>query len=385
MDRGCNLDWSAGSNALLLNPRLDPSTRARLEKATSGFANRGFIWLASSGTTQRVHDRLVAHTRQTLLASAAAVNRHLSVENTDRWLNVLPDFHVGGLSIFARAYLAGIGVSILDKWSTSDFTSALERDRCTLTSLVPTQMYDLIRAKIRAPAHLRAVVVGGGALLPQLRGDALRLGWPVLASYGLTEFGSQVATTPLANIFDQPAKLCLLDHVEARENQEQIEVRGASSLRGQLFVETDGQTNWIETPENAWWPTGDRGQVQANDRQVELQIFGRAADEVKILGELVSLSQLDARLSELGLRPPFAVIAVKHERRGHRLVLAVKNAAGDLDAIIERYHQKSMPFERLDAVHVVPAWPEHHLGKVSRAEISRRLTDLNVEHSLPSE
>ena len=52
----------------------------------------------------------------------------------------------------------------------------------------------MVKGGWTAPVDLRAVVVGGGRLEETAGRAARELGWPVLASYGLTEAGSQVAT-----------------------------------------------------------------------------------------------------------------------------------------------------------------------------------------------
>ena len=75
----------------------------------------------------------------------------------------MPTFHVAGLSILARSYLSGGACfSYGKKWNAEDFLLFLKEHKITLSSLVPAQVYDLVKAQIKAPSHLRAVVVGGG-------------------------------------------------------------------------------------------------------------------------------------------------------------------------------------------------------------------------------
>ena len=77
----------------------------------------------------------------------------------DVWCAVLPDFHVGGLGIQARAHLSGARVVPMD-WSPR----ALAASESTIVSLVPAQVHDLVEAGVPPPARLRAVLVGGGGL-----------------------------------------------------------------------------------------------------------------------------------------------------------------------------------------------------------------------------
>ena len=45
-----------------------------------------------------------------LLFVLLKVNRHIEATESDTWFNVLPLFHVGGLSILVRAFLSGASV-----------------------------------------------------------------------------------------------------------------------------------------------------------------------------------------------------------------------------------------------------------------------------------
>jgi o-succinylbenzoate---CoA ligase len=173
-----DIDWLSTDSHVLLNPRMPEEERRRLESLVVDLP--GHVWLATSGTTGAL--KLTALSKRALLASAAAVNRHLQSDDRDVWLCVLPTFHVGGLGIYARAFLSGARV-VTSGW-----------EDVTLASLVPAQVTDLVRDRVEAPPSLRAVVVGGGALSEELYAAARALGWPLLPSYGMTECCSQVAT-----------------------------------------------------------------------------------------------------------------------------------------------------------------------------------------------
>ncbi|MDB6080589.1 MAG: menE, partial [Akkermansiaceae bacterium] len=153
----------------------------------------GQVFFRTSGSTGV--PKWIGHTRASLLASADAVNAHLHVAATSCWGLALPLHHVGGFGVMSRAWRAGCRVAVYpDRWSAAPFASWLAEEKVTHLSLVPTQVHDLVAAGCRGPASLQAVVVGGG-VLPVATGRAAReLGWPVLASYGMTETASQIAT-----------------------------------------------------------------------------------------------------------------------------------------------------------------------------------------------
>src|SRR5207253_1068669 len=86
------------------------------------------------------------------------------------------------------------------EWNPARTVKKWKDRKVTLTSLVPTQVFDLVSANLTAPKNLRAAVIGGGALDPSLYLKARELGWALLPSYGLTECASQVATASLDSL-----------------------------------------------------------------------------------------------------------------------------------------------------------------------------------------
>src|ERR1051325_11489877 len=286
------LDFASDETHLLLNPRLPREERSRLG-ALDAAAPRlaAHVWLATSGTTGSL--KLVALSKRAILASAAAVNRHLDSSARDVWCCVLPTFHVGGLGIHARASLSGARV-VSALWDPRSFITLCNTERVTLASLVPAQVRDL--RGLPVPASLRAIVVGGGAFQDDNHG------WPLLPSYGMTETASQVATATLGS-----RELVLLDHVEARIENGYIALRSESLLTGYMvedrhscLVEETGQAGvpvvHFEDPKrDGWFVTPDLGSIEGRI----LRVAGRSGDFVKIGGESVDLGRLDRILAEI--------------------------------------------------------------------------------------
>lgn len=328
-----DIDWLSDGSHVLLNPRMPGEERRRLESFVVDLP--GHVWLSTSGTTGAL--KLTALSKRALLASAAAVNRHLQSDASDVWLCALPVFHVGGLGIYARAFLSGARV-VGAGW-----------DGVTLASLVPAQVMDLLRERIAPPRSLRAVVVGGGALSEELYRSGRALGWPLLPSYGMTECCSQVATATL-----ESPELVLLDHVEAR-----IESDGRLALRSEALLTGYASEEGLVDPKiDGWFVTEDVATLEGRVLCVE----GRRGDFVKIGGESVDLSRLDRILGELGAEA--AVFAIPDERLGHVIALAV--AEGDVDAIAAAFNARVFPFERARRVVRVAEIPRTPLGKVRR-------------------
>lgn len=342
------IDWRSDESHVLLNPRMPADERSRLERLVTPL--RAHVWLATSGTTGAV--KLVALSKRALLASAAAVNRHVGATPGDVWCCVLPTFHVGGLGIHARAFLSGARV-VETSWDPARFAAMYD---VTLASLVPAQVVDLVRAALRAPSALRAIVVGGGALSEDVGRDARALGWPLLPSYGMTECCSQVATATLDS-----SDLVLLDHFEARvETDGRFAFRGESLLTG--YATDDG---FVDPKIDGWFVTEDRGEIAGRT----LRVHGRAGEFVKIGGESVDLARLDRILAEISSEA--AIVAISDQRLGHTIHLAI--ASNDATRIESEFNARVLPFERARRVHRVETIPRTPLGKLRRAELAAQL------------
>jgi O-succinylbenzoic acid--CoA ligase len=348
------IDWQSSETHLLLNPRLPAEERVVLERAAARARLSAHVLIASSGSTGA--PRLVALSKEAILASAGAVNRHLEASGVDVWCCVLPTFHVGGLGIHARAFVSGARV-VSAPWDAAAFALLCEAKRVTLSSLVPAQVVDLARGRLRAPDSLRAIVVGGAAMPPDTYRAARELGWPVRPSYGMTECCSQVATA-----IDSSPELIVLDHLAVREEADgRLAIRGSSTLTG--YVGDDGTL--VDPKRDGWFSTSDLGEIHGRS----LTVHGRMDDVVKVGGELVSLSRLEELLDGVRGELDAALVAVPDDRLGWVVHLATEDA--DARAVVESFNGRVRPFERIRRVHRLEAVPRTALGKVRKEELRR--------------
>lgn len=363
--------WDTTETEVLLNPRMPDETRARLLKAQASLPTlTAHVWLTTSGSSGL---KWVALSKAALLASAAAVNTHLEATRADSWVLPLPLFHAGGLGILARAHLSGATVHQWGggeaKWEAQAFQAFLADTGAALTSLVPTQLHDLVQTGLPCPPTLRAVVIGGGALNIDLARAARALGWPALPSYGLSECCSQVATarpSPPALMEDNPP-LILLPHITARAGDDgRLQIKSQALLTGYGLVNDDGAARFVDPKEDGWFLTEDRGGVTGD----VLTIAGRIGDFVKIGGESVDVARL-SRLWERQNVPDTVLVAVPDTRLGAAIHLA---AAGDisnaaLSDAVRAYNAEVLPFERVQRQHRLESIPRSPLGKLLRTAL----------------
>ena len=346
-----------GPGILLTNPRLPPANPPPPDALP-----RGHLVFPTSGSTGSTPS-LVCLSIPAFLANAAAVNAWLHTDAHDKWLRALPDFHVGGLAIHARAHLANIPViTDHDRWNPARFASLVASHHITLASLVPTQLHDLVTAGIHAPTSLRCLLIGGGALPPPLAAAAQSLGWPILATYGMTEASSQIAT---ANPHGNPLQLHLLPCWDARtEPDGRLAIRGAPLLTG--FLSLHDNTWQLTSPlsPDGFFTTNDRATVTNRS----LQFLGRSDRTVKILGELVDIDAVERALTNAGMPPEAGcVIPTTHPRNGTALALLTE-ANATTAALWTTIAAASLPpFARISAIHPDLTLPRSPLGKLLRA------------------
>ena len=335
----------------------------------------GQVLFQTSGSSGR--PKWVALPKEALLLSAAAVNRHLRVREDSVWGLALPLHHVGGFGVMARAFEAACEWSrFKSKWDARGCSRWLEDSGVSHLSLVPTQVHDLVAGGIRAPDSLKAVVVGGGRLDVEMGQKARDLGWPVLASYGMTEACSQIATQSIdlldaSYITDDIPVLPIWKVALTADGR--LRISGPALFSGLLEESCDG---WKFTPRRGeWYETADRVSVKDGG----LTPLGRADLLVKVLGELVSPEMIERDLEmisngSIGIGR-YAIIAVPSERKGNRLIPVFERPVDEVAVaeLLEVHNGRVAGFMRLENPVFLDSFPRGDLGKLRRGELARMI------------
>jgi O-succinylbenzoic acid--CoA ligase len=282
-------------------------------------------------------------------AAAQASRDHLQHRPGDRWLCVLPLHHVGGLIIIHRMVAVG-GRVILEP----DLPQARARlAEVEWASLVPTQLYRILRMSSSPLTNSPRVLVGGGPVEANLIGAGLAAGLEVLPSYGMTETTSQAATarTPGGPLVPLPG-------IEIRIGPEdRIELRGDTVMLG-----------YVGRPEvEGWLTTNDRGRINP-DRT--LSVVGRLDRVIVTGGEKVDPVQVEEALSQHPRVKEVAVIGLPDPEWGERVAVAV---VGEVDpGELEDFLRSRLPGHARPRLWLgLEALPRTELGKVDAARLRR--------------
>jgi O-succinylbenzoic acid--CoA ligase len=323
---------------------------------------QGHLFFATSGSTG--NGRWVALSRAALLSSARVVNEHLGVTADDRWLLALPTFHVGGLGVLARSYAASCSVVVMEeKWDAEAYHRLCCENKATFSSLVPTQMVDLVNGGVKAPSSLRAVLIGGGRLEDSVYEKAVDLGWPVVETYGMTETCSQVATAMLGQ-----REMKILPSWETKLDYDgRLMLTGEAVLTGYVTC-IDNHCVFTDPKKGGWLVTDDIAEINEGC----IIVKGRADRCVKVLGELVNLDQVQREFAaSLGVDEEFPVVSLPDIRRGAKLIACTEQVDVSLD-LLEKYNAQCNPLHRIESVQRVEIL-RSPLGKVRYSQLQTQL------------
>ena len=325
-------------------------------------------------------------TRDAFAASVRASAANLGVADDDRWLLCMPLAHVGGLSVVLRSVASRRAIVVVPGFTPPDVLVAVERHCATLLSAVPTMLRSLLDAdQGEALRRLRAVLVGGAAAPLPLLQACERRGVVALATYGMTETCSQIATQepPPAGEVRRARAGCgrPLPGVEVRildadSREAAVGVAGRIHVRGRMIMR--GYLGEAPRERGAFFDTGDDGWL---DERGELHLVGRRTDRIVTGGENVDPVEVEHALELSGMVRAALVFGAPDDRWGHVVSAALVPAAGfDPSELATHVAATLAPHKRPRRFVEVDSLPTTAGGKLDRAgavvRLAGRLRDL---------
>lgn len=316
-------------------------------------------------------------TRANFFYSAMASAYHIGTLPHDRWLCVLPLFHVGGLSIVYRACLYGITLDLMPKFDAPTLAHYLAQTAVTLISLVPTQVYRLLDVDAPRPQALRLVLLGGAAANPELVERARRAGYPIATTYGLTEACSQVATAlpdVVARKSGTVGKPLPFTQVRIVDERGRDVPQGAS---GEIVV--TGLTvmaGYYGNPEASAHALRDgalyTGDIGYLDEDGDLWLLQRRSDLIISGGENIYPYEIEALLMSHPAVKEACAVGVPDEEWGQTVAVAVVLKPTDTatpEELIGFLQGKLARYKQPRQLIIVPELPTTASGKVLRGAV----------------
>lgn len=334
-----------------------------------------FAILFTSGTTGAPKGAVLTYNN--IFYNALGSAYRIGVLPHDRWLCILPLYHVGGLSIIMRACLYGTAVDLWQHFDPAAINAALDRDPVTLISLVPTMLYRMLEERTNHPPALRMALLGGAAASPDLLASAHSLGIPVATTYGMTEATSQVATALPADVMRKPGsvgkpllftQVCVLDadgHDQPPGQYGEIVVSGPTVMQG--YHNDIAATQRVLR--DGWLATGDIGYL---DDEGDLWVVQRRSDLIISGGENVYPSEVEQILRMHPAVAEVAVFGVDSPEWGQQVaaVIVLRDAATTVNEIMAFSRGHLAGYKQPRHIRFVAQIPRTASGKIHRAALA---------------
>ncbi|MHB1121936.1 MAG: class I adenylate-forming enzyme family protein [Ramlibacter sp.] len=347
----------------------------------------------TSGSTATPKGVLLS--QQALAANADHSVQLHAMTPQDVVLTTLPLFHVGGLNNQTTPALrSGATVVLHPKFDADATFDAIERERVTLTVLVPAQLTVMMAHPRWAQADLASLrmITTGSTIVPQhvIRAVHER-GIPLVQIYGSTE------TSPIAACLrpedarrkagstGRAAAHCELrivdeaDREVAQGQPGEILVRGPNVMLG-YWRRPEASAKALA---GGWFHSGDIGHLDADGC---LWVDGRKTDMIISGGENIAPAEIENLLLESGCVAEASVVGVPDPRWGERVVAVVAarepgalNAAGVLALLDGRLARYKHPKQVL----LVPELPKTALGKVRKEAVRQLVAARAAELVMP--
>lgn len=341
----------------------------------------------TSGTTSQPKGVVLTQANYRTVAGVMAAAADLQPD--DRWLVTLPMFHANGqYYCFSPAIFVGASVGLTASFSASRWLSVADELGATHASLfaAPIRMILARTPEDTAPGRLRHVWFAQSLGREHHRRFGELAGVLPRQLYGMTETIAIVTADrsdpPVNDVIGEPVPgrtVRLVDPV-TREDVEPG-TPGMIMLRGErgvdLFAEylddpaVTGRSFVTDDDGATWFLTGDLAARTGTGGA--LQFVGRADDVIKVAGENVSLTEVEAIMAQAPGVLEVAVLARPDEIRDVVPVAYVvardkEHPPGD-DALAAFAAEHLAPQARPREYHLIDELPRTSVGKVRRFKI----------------
>lgn len=347
----------------------------------------------TSGTTGRPKGVMLTH--KNVCTHALAAIAELQITDRDRWIHAAPLFHLADAwATFALTWVGGKHVAV-EEFDPPEVLSLMERERVTLTNMIPTMLNMLVHAPgvtDRDFSGLRAILSGGSPIAPEVvRRIMDTFGCDYIQTYGMTETSPYLTVSilkePLTRLSAEERfaykartgrpflgvhlKVVREDGTEVTRDDREV---GEITVKGDIV--TPGYWNRPEETAAAfrdgWLLTGDMAVV---DPEGYVNIVDRKKDMIITGGENVYSVEVENVLYEHPAVLEAVVIGVPDPKWGEAVkavvVLKEDGSAGE-EEIIRHCKERIAGYKAPKSVDFVDALPRTGSGKLYKKGLKDR-------------
>lgn len=327
----------------------------------------------TSGTTGR--PKGVRQTLENHMSSALGSALSSGVLPEDKWLCVMPLYHISGFSMIMRSLIYGSALQLHTRFETQEILRSIERDGISHLSVVTTMLGQLLeqyeKHPFPIPSTFRTVLAGGGPVPASYLDQAQSNGFPVVQTYGMTETSSQTCTLLAEDAIRKLGSAGKpLFFAEVRidgEVEGEVWVRGPHVTPGYIGA----AANLNPVTDDGWLKTGDIGRI---DEEGYLYILDRRSDLIVSGGENVYPAEIEQVLMGHPSIQEAGVTGQPDERWGQVPVAFVVLRSGEglpeLESYLGQYLAK---YKHPKEIRVVEQLPRNASNKLIRRELKNWL------------
>jgi acyl-CoA synthetase (AMP-forming)/AMP-acid ligase II len=331
----------------------------------------------SSGTTGLCKGVMLTH--RNMVANVEQILACLQIEPGERFVAVLPFFHIYGMQVLMNCSLrAGATVVTLPRFDLEQFLRVHQDHQITRSFVAPPIVLALAKHPMVDQfdlSRLTQVLCAAAPLKVDLADECgKRLGCEVVQGYGMTELSPGSHITPpgwfrpgSVGVTVPNTQTRIVDPASRADvgvgEEGEIWVRGPQVMKGYLN-NPQATADMIDT--DGWLRTGDLGHIDADGH---LYVVDRLKELIKYKGFQVPPAELEAVL----LRHPdvtdAAVVGVPDEEAGEvpvGYVVLRPGASASPEQIRQFVAGQVASYKQLRRLEVIDAIPKSASGKILR-------------------
>lgn len=298
------------------------------------------ISLQTSGSTGL--PKQITVRKEQMVQSALMTCDFFQLKENEKAILCLPLDYIAGKMMMVRAI-----VGELDLWPVipSGHPLAEAAMPFDFAAMVPLQVYNALQSpeEKQRLSQIRRVIIGGGAIDPQLEEALKELPNAIYSTYGMTETISHIALRKI-NGEDASGYYTPLPGVNLKLSEEQTLIIHAPHVANETIA------------------TNDIGEIRSDGL---FRILGRKDNVINTRGIKVQAEEVE-KILRPSIKGNFAITAVPHPRLGEAVVLLIE-PTNNPDAL-KRKIEKLLPrYQQPLHILVVEAVPQTGSGKTDRA------------------
>jgi fatty-acyl-CoA synthase len=337
----------------------------------------------TSGTTGRPKGVMLTHRNVSEHALAAVAELDLSERDT--WGHIAPMFHLADAwATFAITWVGGRHVFV-PRFDEAWVLDAIERERITITNLVPTMLQRLVRSdgvERRDFSSFRRILSGGASIAPEVVRRVMEVfRCEYVQTYGMTETSPYLTLSLLAPHLEAlpPEEQFRAFELEVVGDDErpvprdektvgEIRVRGATVTPGYWKRPEETRAAFRD----GWLCTGDLATI---DAEGYVQIVDRKKDMINSGGEKVYSTEVEHALHEHPAILEVAVFGVPDAEWGEAVRAAVvlrPGANADALELARHCRERLAGFKVPRGFEFLNELPKTGTGKIAKRMLRER-------------